>query len=62
MSAETALLQLAVNKLAINLSPVFVDDRYFEVLIVPQAVITKVLRHLFAVRYCFSIRSELNAD
>ena len=26
-----------MNELAINLSPDFVDDRYFEVLIVPQA-------------------------
>jgi hypothetical protein len=51
-----------MNKLAINLSPGFADDRYLEVLIVPQAVIAKVLRHLFAVRDRFSIRSELNAD
>jgi hypothetical protein len=39
-----------VNKLAINLSPDFVDDRYFEFLIIPQAVIAKVLRHRLAVR------------
>ena len=59
---EAALLRFAVNKLAINLSPDFVDDHYFEVLIVPQAVIAKVLRHRFAVRDRFGIRAELNAD
>jgi hypothetical protein len=51
-----------MNKLAINLSPDFVDHRYFEVLIVPQAVIAIVLRHLFAVRDRFGIRAEINAD
>ena len=51
-----------MNKLAIDLSPDFVDDRYFEVLIVPQAVIAIVLRHLFAVRDRLGIRAEINAD
>jgi hypothetical protein len=38
----------AVNKFAVNLSSDFVDNKYFKVLIVPQAVIAEVLRHFFA--------------
>lgn len=51
-----------MNELAINLSPDFVDDRYFEILIVPQAVIAIVLRHLLAVRDRFGIGAEIDAD
>jgi hypothetical protein len=59
---EVASFRLAVNKLAINLSPAFVDDRYLKFLIVPQAVIAKILRDLLAVLDCFSVRVEFNAD
>jgi hypothetical protein len=53
---------LAVNKLAINLSSTVVDNQYFKVLIVPKAFIAEVLRDLFAMFDCFSIRVELKAD
>jgi hypothetical protein len=39
---------IAVNELAMDLSPAAVHDRYFEVLIIPQAAIAEVLRKLFA--------------
>jgi hypothetical protein len=51
-----------VNELAINLPTYFVDNQYFKVLIVPQAVIAEVLRHLFAVFDRIGIRVEFNAD
>jgi hypothetical protein len=51
-----------VNKLAINLSADFVDDQYLKVLIVPQAVVAEILRDLFAMLDCLSIRVELDAD
>ena len=51
-----------MNKLAMNLSPAFVDNQYFEVLVVPQAVVAEVLRDLLAMLDRFSIRVELNAD
>jgi hypothetical protein len=57
-----SLLRLAVNILAINFSSAFVDNQYFEVLIVPQAVIAKILRHRFAVIDRIGIGVELNAD
>jgi hypothetical protein len=56
------LFRVAVNKLAMNLSPDFVDNQYLKVLIVPQAVVAEVLCHLFAVLDRFGIRAELNAD
>jgi hypothetical protein len=59
---EAALLRLAVNKFAVNLSSTFVDNKYFKVLIVPQAVIAEVLRHFFAVLDCLRICLELDAD
>jgi hypothetical protein len=40
---------IAVNELAMNLPPAAVNDRYFEVLIIPQALIAKVLCKLFTV-------------
>jgi hypothetical protein len=45
-----------------NLSPVFVDNQYLKVLVVPQAVVAEVLRDLFAVTDRFGIRVELNAN
>jgi hypothetical protein len=45
-----------------NLPAVFVDHQYLEVLVVPQAVVAKVLRDLFAVIDRFSIGVELNPD
>jgi hypothetical protein len=45
-----------------NLPPVFVDNQYLKVLVVPQAVVAEVLRDLFAVTDRFSIRVELNPD
>jgi hypothetical protein len=56
------LFRLAMNKLAMNLPPVFVDNRYLKVLVVPQAIVAEVLRDLFAVTDRFSIGVELNAD
>jgi len=38
-----------VNELAMNLSPAAVNDRYFKVLIIPQAAIAEVLCKVFAV-------------
>jgi hypothetical protein len=38
-----------VNELAMNLAPATVNDRYFEVLIIPQAAIAEVLYKLFTV-------------
>jgi hypothetical protein len=61
-STKAALLWFAVNKLAINLSSDLVDNQYFKVLVVPQAVVAEILRHLFAVRDRFSVRFELNAE
>jgi hypothetical protein len=54
--------RLAVNKLAMNLSPVFVDNQYLKVLVVPQAVVAEVLGDLFAITDRFSIGVELNPD
>jgi hypothetical protein len=51
-----------MNKLAINLASAFVDNQYFQVLIVPQAVVAKILRHLLAVFDRIRIGVELNAD
>jgi hypothetical protein len=45
-----------------DLSSPVVDNQYFKVLIVPQAVIAEVLRDLFAMFDRFSIRIELKAD
>jgi hypothetical protein len=56
------LFRLAVNKLAMNLPPVFVDNQYLEVLVVPQAVVAEVLRDLLAVTDRFGIGVELDAD
>jgi hypothetical protein len=57
-----SLFRFAVNKLAMDLSSAVVDNQYFKVLIVPKAVIAEVLRDLFAMFDCFSIRVELKAD
>jgi hypothetical protein len=51
-----------VHELAVNLTPAAVDDRYFKVLIVSQAVIAEILRHLFAVSNRVRVCLELDAD
>jgi hypothetical protein len=56
------LFGLAVNKLAMDLSSAVVDNQYFEVLVIPKAFVAEVLRDLFAMFDCFSIRVELKAD
>ena len=45
-----------------NLSSGFVDDRYLEVLIIPQTVVAEVLRNPPAVADRLGIRVELDAD
>jgi hypothetical protein len=52
----------AVNKLAMNLATHLVDHRYFQFLVITQAVVTEVLRQFLAVNDRFSIALELNAD
>jgi hypothetical protein len=59
---QAGLFRHTVNKLAMDLSSPVVDNQYFKVLIVPQAVIPEVLRDLFAMFDRFSIRIELKAD
>ncbi|MBX9646627.1 MAG: hypothetical protein K2X57_06180 [Xanthobacteraceae bacterium] len=49
-------------ELAINFSSEFVDNQYFKVLVVPQAVVAEVPRHLLAVFDRIGIRVELNAN
>jgi hypothetical protein len=50
-----------MNELAINLSPKRVDYRYFEVLIVGEAVVAKVLSKFLAVHDRFGAGHEFNA-
>jgi hypothetical protein len=53
---QAGLFRYTVTKLAMDLSSVVVDNQYFKVLIVPQAVIAEVLRDLFARLDRFGIR------
>jgi hypothetical protein len=62
MRKKPSLFRFAVNKLAMDLSSAVVDNQYFKVLIVPKAFVAEVLRDLFAILDCFSIRVELKAD
>jgi hypothetical protein len=51
-----------MNKLAVNLSADLVDNQYFKFLVIPQAVVVKILRHRFAVRDRLGVRFKLDAD
>ena len=52
---------LAMNELAINLSPKRVDYRYLKVLIVGEAIVAKVLSKFFAMHDRFGAGHEFNA-
>jgi hypothetical protein len=65
-STERSLMQLqphlvAMNELAMNLSPKRVDYGYLKVLIVGEAIVTKVLSKFFAMHDRFGAGHEFNA-
>jgi hypothetical protein len=53
---------LPVNELTMNLTSERVDYRYFKVLIVGEAVITKMLRKLFAVLDSLQVAFKVDPD
>jgi len=51
-----------MNELAMDLSAAAVNDRYFEVLIIPQAAIAEVLCKLFTVLDSLQVILKIDAD
>jgi hypothetical protein len=53
---------MPMNELAMDLTAAAVNDRYFEVLIIPQAAIAEVLCKLFTVLDSLQVILKIDAD